>query len=501
MTIRLIEKSQRGFLSNYISMLTSMRVLDRQNINLENVRIDPSMFSLYGSPENWFDKSLISDSGQVFETPNSWDLSMWPTYKELDLLKYTKYLQFNSRVKSILQSDDRDYSNTLGVHYRGTDNRYNGHTQYITVDTFIESVRKEVEKNSYDSIFIATDEINIVEKFKENFDNVITFDHIRIDSNVGLHFSDFPQDEKIILGDQVLIDAHTLSKCKTIIGKTSNVSNYARILNPMLEILYQDLNTKTINGVVTSGGEFNQLRVSDIQPFIFNWRGKFEKTCAIEDSLKKIFGEVTVINSDEENTRPGWVQLNDYAYFTKQFITALDLLKPDKKVLMHCQGDTVFDNYEELVKDARKYYNSYEWGIYAPDVTNIWYYPKNTDIYGLQSEDENIKMVACSDETVWFIHRDIIDDYYERELDKVMTHENMKMGWGWDLIFNAMSIVKGRPVIRDYNHQIQHDKGTNYNKNIAVKEMVKLVEGIQPDLREVISYIKGDREKLIKYFV
>jgi hypothetical protein len=82
-----------------------------------------------------------------------------------------------------------------------------------------------------------------------------------------------------------------------------------------------------------------------------------------------------------------------------------------------------------------------------------------------------------------------------------MTHENMKMGWGWDLIFNAMSIVKGRPVIRDYNHQIQHDKGTNYNKNIAVKEMVKLVEGIQPDLREVISYIKGDREKLIKYFV
>ena len=96
-------------------------------------------------------------------------------------------------------------------------------------------------------------------------------------------------------------------------------------------------------------------------------------------------------------------------------------------------------------------------GVYAPDVTNVWYTPQHTDIHGIESEDENIKMVACTDETVWFIHRDIIDDYYERGLDKLMTHETMKMGWGWDMVYNGISFIKGRPVIRDYNHQIQHN--------------------------------------------
>ena len=173
MTIRLIEENPRGFLSDYISMLTSMRVLENRGVDLDDVRIDPSMFSLYGNPKNWFEDSVVSSSGEnEYPTPKSWDLSMWPTHKELDLLKYTKYYPFNKRVKDILKSDKRDYSNTLGIHYRGTDNRKFGHTQYVTIDKFINSTQEELEKHSYDSIFIATDEINVVEKFKEKFSDI-----------------------------------------------------------------------------------------------------------------------------------------------------------------------------------------------------------------------------------------------------------------------------------------------------------------------------------------
>ena len=76
-----------------------------------------------------------------------------------------------------------------------------------------------------------------------------------------------------------------------------------------------------------------------------------------------------------------------------------------------------------------------------------------------------------------------------------MTHERMKMGWGWDLVMNGISFLKGRPVIRDYAHQIQHAKGTNYNKSSAGQEMANLWDSLQDDLKECISYIKGDREK------
>jgi hypothetical protein len=312
--------------------------------------------------------------------------------------------------------------------------------------------------------------------------------------------------ERILAGDEVLIDATTLSMCKTIIGKSSNITNYARILNPYVEILYQDLHSKNDHGYhadFNSRGyleRFPQIRVKDIQPFIFNWNRQFEKTCAIEDTLKEIFDDVTVINSDDNNTREGWINLGDSAYFTSQFTKALELFKNDKKVLLHIQGDTEYTDWKGLVNDARKYYNLYEWGVYAPDVTNVWYTPDQTDIGGLQSEDSNIKMVACTDETVWFIHRDVINDFYKRDLLKIMTSETIKMGWGWDLVANGISFIMSRPVIRDYDHQIQHAKGTNYNKETAGQEMVNLWNSLPEDLKECISYIKGDREKLVKYF-
>ena len=131
---------------------------------------------------------------------------------------------------------------------------------------------------------------------------------------------------------------------------------------------------------------------------------------------------------------------------------------------------------------------------------NVWYTPEHTDINGIESEDENIKMVACTDETVWFIHEDVLDEYYNRGLLEHMTPDKLKFGWGWDLVMNAVSFLIGRPVMRDYNHPINHPKGTNYNKDAAGVEMSNLWSALTDDMKECITNIKGDREKLIKYF-
>jgi hypothetical protein len=507
--IALLENGPRGFLSNYTTILTSLRYLSKKNnISPENIYISSEMFSLYGNPKEWFDENKVVDinnNNYVYhDSKIGFDLSLWPTYKELDLLEYINYIPFNNRIKKLLSKDKKNYSNTLGIHYRGTDNRTNGHTDFIPLENILYSASEELNKNFYDSIFVCTDEegiVNIIIEYflkNHNFTNILYFDHIRTSGSNALHFSKYSQEQKIVLGDQVLIDSTTLSKCKTIIGKTSNIINYARILNPSLEVLYQDFQSKTLYGNMNN--TFSQIRTSDIQPFIFNWKNQFEKTYVIEDSLRKIFGEVTVINSDEENTKPEWINICEESYFTAQFVKALELFKSDKKVLMHVQGDTVYDNYEELVKDAKKHYSSYEWGVYAPDVTNVWYTSENSDIDGIDSEDPGIKMVACTDETVWFIHRDIIDDFYKRGLQQIMTPDKMKMGWGWDLVMNSISFLQGRPVIRDYNHQVQHDMGTNYNKESASIEMGNLWNNLTPDLQECIHYIKNDKEKLVKYF-
>lgn len=240
-----------------------------------------------------------------------------------------------------------------------------------------------------------------------------------------------------------------------------------------------------------------ELTFSDIQPFIFNWNNQFEKTCKIEDSLKLLFDDVLVINSDDNNTREGWINIGDECYFSDQFRKALELFSSNKKVLFHIQGDTSYDKWKDLVDDAIKYYEKYDWGIYTPDVSNIWYTSENTDINGAESEDENIKLIANADETVWFIHSDIINEFHNRKLLEVFNDN--KMGWGWDLVFASLCFLNQRTVIRDYNHKIDHQIGTNYDKEKAAEEMMKLYAFVENDIKECISYIKGDREQLLRY--
>ena len=52
--ISLVEGQHRGFLSNYLTILTSFRTLEKQGIDLETVSVSPSMFMLYGNAMSIF---------------------------------------------------------------------------------------------------------------------------------------------------------------------------------------------------------------------------------------------------------------------------------------------------------------------------------------------------------------------------------------------------------------------------------------------------------------
>jgi hypothetical protein len=240
-----------------------------------------------------------------------------------------------------------------------------------------------------------------------------------------------------------------------------------------------------------------KLNYMNIQPFIFNWNGQFEKTCIIEDSLSKIFDKVVVINSDDTNTRDGWIDLGDSAYFSDQFRKALELFDGD--ILMHVQGDVAYDDWEKLVYDARYYLDYYNAGIYSPNIDYTWYSSENTDIDSIESDHPNIKMVACTDETVWFIRKEIIQEMYNKNID----FSKNKFGWGWDLVLSGICFSKGIPVIRDYNHTIEHPKGTSYDKDKASDEMRLLWQSLDSDMKDIIGKIKGNqstRNQLANYF-
>ena len=171
--IKLMEGNHRGFLSNFITILTSYRALERKGVDLNTVCVDPSMFMLYGNPNNWFDPAKVSDDApKAANTQELFDCGYpWGSFRDFDLNKYRQYIPFNTRMQEILDSIPAEkYANCLGVHYRGTDGV--GHTEFVAVERYLNAAAEELESGDYDGIFLATDQTNIVDIFKERFADV-----------------------------------------------------------------------------------------------------------------------------------------------------------------------------------------------------------------------------------------------------------------------------------------------------------------------------------------
>jgi hypothetical protein len=245
MTAVITEGLPRGFLSNYTTILITLRELvGRRGYNGDDIFISPEMFSLYGNPINWFLESKVDhpEDAEIFGSTQFIDIDPWPTEEQLNLSQYIKYFPYNSRINSLLESSLVKFDNCLGIHYRGTDHKK--HVDRVSLETFFSEISEEIERNEYESVFLATDEANILEPFEDFFDGVEIYHNHTTKSKTSqsLHWTGFDSVTRIKLGDEVLLDSHSIANCKTVICKTSNIINYARILNPDLNVIYLDKN-------------------------------------------------------------------------------------------------------------------------------------------------------------------------------------------------------------------------------------------------------------------
>jgi hypothetical protein len=172
----------RGFLSIYLTNLTSFRTLENKGVDLNQVCVSHSMFMLYGTPDHWFDPSRISDDARkVFNSQDGWDCDYpWASFRDFDLNKYRKYLPYNKRMQEKIDSIPREkYTNALGVHYRGTDGV--GHTEFVAIEKYLKVTEEEFNSGEYDCIFLTTDQTNVIDEFKNYFPNIIihSYDHQR----------------------------------------------------------------------------------------------------------------------------------------------------------------------------------------------------------------------------------------------------------------------------------------------------------------------------------
>lgn len=228
--------------------------------------------------------------------------------------------------------------------------------------------------------------------------------------------------------------------------------------------------------------------------YIFSWKGQYENAVRLENQITSLGVSVKVINSDDDNQPKNWINIGNACYFSDQFRKCLDDFNTkDYDVLWHIQADAKFEDFSKIVDSAKSSFDQYNWGIYAPNVDDTFYISSRTDVFSLK---ENQKVVATTDNTCWFIHKDIIS-----ELNKNLhLMEDNKLGWGWDLLLCGFSHIQKRYVIRDYNYTIDHPSSTGYMKEEAEKEMFDMFNKCPEELKEVIYYIKQNPDGIKRYY-
>ncbi len=153
-----------------------------------------------------------------------------------DLMK--KYLRFNDETeKKVCQAAKAllEDKKTLGIHIRGADfkRHYNNHPNIVSIQEYADSVEETLKQNSFDKIFLATDDSEAIDVFSTKFGDKLVYykDVIRTDGDETVMKSNVERPlHHYNLGIEVIRDSYTLSICDGLIAGLSNVSIFSRLM-------------------------------------------------------------------------------------------------------------------------------------------------------------------------------------------------------------------------------------------------------------------------------
>ena len=247
-----------GFFAQFRWILLALNVADQINAvsvvnwGINSAYYDPEMdnvtknvFEYYFEPVSdmpYLDIDMCKNvlryrtgHAQFFmEHASTWKLLYEINESEIEKLAeiYKKHIRLNKSTDEFIRNNLSKClcgKKTLGVHVRGTD--YNigfaSHPTAISPNEILKSAVELFSKGHYEQIFLATDDINALNLFKEKFAEHLVFylDVIRSDDNLGAHTKHVDRPLHYYkLGLEVLRDVYTLASCEGLICGLSQVS-------------------------------------------------------------------------------------------------------------------------------------------------------------------------------------------------------------------------------------------------------------------------------------
>lgn len=213
--------------------------MDKVTKNVFDYYFEPVSGINYGEIDNFSDVVIANDLQGCFliEHPYGYELQQ----NEIERLGkiYKKYICLNKNTQEYIDKNINRIMNNgriLGVHARGTDFKkgFKNHPKVISSDMYIENARALFETGNYDKIFIATEDINILNSFIGAFkDKLLYYDDVfRASGDIGPHSTESNRPlHHYKLGLEVLRDVYTLAHCDGLVCGLSQVSFAARYVN------------------------------------------------------------------------------------------------------------------------------------------------------------------------------------------------------------------------------------------------------------------------------
>jgi hypothetical protein len=185
---------------------------------------------------------LMEDFLMVSPKNNNYRLKLWelhcngvdttPHRNEINALINT-YLNPIPEIRALIDDFKTEHlnKNILGVHIRGTDYGYHN------LDSYINRIKDICDQ--YDGIYVASDNIESINRIKNEFKNVVWFDtnlraeHLTSHEPVCHIVSGA---DKIKHGKDVWVEVSLLSACSRLICINSNVAAMGAYMNPDIKI-------------------------------------------------------------------------------------------------------------------------------------------------------------------------------------------------------------------------------------------------------------------------
>jgi hypothetical protein len=225
----------------------------------------------------------------------------------------------------------------------------------------------------------------------------------------------------------------------------------------------------------------------NIEGFVFNWKGHENRAAELERKIREHV-PVTVINSEEQlaEDRPGWIHLDDSAYFSAQWNKAVELFKGD--VLFHIQADADLDDFGALFAEARRLFAQYPLGIYEPNVdfTRHRYHRSK-----LQALEPDLLKIPVSDCTCWFVSAEVV-----RSMNPIDLSIN-RYGWGVSRAVTASCTAGGRLCVRDYRFLVRHPRGTGYPDARSWTEHLAYMRTLSRQIQRHMLFNEDARARLL----